>query len=71
MSKLIDLPITLHPFLSKLLPGLIKIETTISNPEACSIVGHAITTLRQVGKVPAGDASDLPPLKLAKASQLA
>ncbi|KAI0268941.1 hypothetical protein BGY98DRAFT_1101393 [Russula aff. rugulosa BPL654] len=33
-----------HPFLPKLLPGLIKVETTIGNPEACSVVGRAIAT---------------------------
>ena len=38
---------------------------------ACSIVGRAIATFRQVDEFPTGDASDLPPLKLAKASQLA
>ena len=70
MSKLIHSPITLRPFLPKLLPGLIKVETTIGDSEVCSIVGRAIATLRQVGKVPTGDALDLPPLKLAKASQL-
>jgi elongation factor 3 len=70
MSKLINSPISLCPFLPKLLSGLIKVETTIGDPEACSIVGHAIATLCQIGKVPTGDASDLTPLKLAKASQL-
>ena len=38
MSKLVDSPITLHPFLPKLLPGLIKVETTIGNPEVRSVV---------------------------------
>ncbi|KAI0270293.1 P-loop containing nucleoside triphosphate hydrolase protein [Russula aff. rugulosa BPL654] len=71
MSKLVDSPITVRPFLPKLLPGLIKVETTIGDPEARSVVGRAIATLRQVGEVPTGDASDLPPLKLAEASQLA
>ena len=71
MSKLVDSPITVRPFLPKLLPGLIKVETTIGDPEARSVVGRAIATLRQVGEVPTGDASDLPPLKLAEAEQLA
>jgi hypothetical protein len=70
LSKLVNSPITLRPFLPKLLPGLIKVETTIGGPETCSIVGRAIFTLRQVGEVPTGDALDLPPPKLAKASQL-
>ena len=71
MSKLVDSPVTVRPFLPKLLPGLIKVETTIGDPEARSVVGRAIATLRQVGEVPTGDASDLPPLKSADAGQLA
>ena len=70
MSKLVDSPVTVRPFLPKLLPGLIKVETTIGDPEARSVVGRAIATLRQVGEVPTGDASDLPPLKSADADQL-
>ncbi|KAF8842545.1 polyketide synthetase [Paxillus ammoniavirescens] len=71
MSKLVDSPITVRPFLPKLLPGLIKVETTIGDPEARGVVGKAIATLRQVGEVPEGDGTDLPPLKVAEASQLA
>ena len=70
MSKLVDSHITVRPFIPKLLPGLIKVETTIDDPEACSVVGRAITTLRQVGRVPEGDGSDLPPLKVAESKQL-
>jgi elongation factor 3 len=73
MSKLVNSPITLRPFLPKLLPGLIKLRLplVILGHAACSIVGRAIATFRQVDEFPTGDASDLPPLKLAKASQLA
>ncbi|KIJ63287.1 hypothetical protein HYDPIDRAFT_182287 [Hydnomerulius pinastri MD-312] len=70
MSKLVDSPVTVRPFLPKLLPGLIKVETTIGDPEARGVVGKAIATLRQVGEVPEGDGTDLPPLKVAEASQL-
>ena len=70
MSKLVDSPVTVRPFLPKLLPGLIKIENTIGDPEARSVVGRAIATLRQVGEVPTGDASDLHPLKLADPGHL-
>ncbi|KAI0303300.1 P-loop containing nucleoside triphosphate hydrolase protein [Multifurca ochricompacta] len=70
MSKLVDSAVTVRPFLPKLLPGLIKVETTIGDPEARSVVGRAIATLRQVGEVPTGDGSDLPPLKLADGAQL-
>ena len=70
MSKLVDSPITVRPFLPKLLPGLIKVETSIGDPEARGVVGKAIATLRQVGEVPEGDGTDLPPLKIAEPSQL-
>ncbi|KAF8432448.1 polyketide synthetase [Boletus edulis BED1] len=69
MSKLVDSPITVRPFLPKLLPGLIKVETSIGDPEARGIIGKAIATLRQVGEVPEGDGTDLPPLKFAEPSQ--
>ena len=65
MTKLVDSPVTVRLFLPKLLPGLIKIENTIGDPEVRSAVCRAIATLRQVGEVPTGDASDLHPLKLA------
>jgi len=70
MSKLVDSPITVRPFLPKLLPGLIKVETSIGDPEARGVVGKAIATLRQVGEVPEGDGTDLPPLKVIEPSQL-
>ena len=71
MSKLVDSPITVRPFLPKLLPGLIKVETSIGDPEARGVVGKAIATLRQVGEVPQGsDGTDLPPLKFVEPSQL-
>ena len=72
MSKLVDSPITVRPFIPKLLPGLIKVETTIGDPEARSVVARAIATLRQVGEVPAdSDGSDLPPIKKADEKTLA
>ncbi|KAI0035012.1 P-loop containing nucleoside triphosphate hydrolase protein [Vararia minispora EC-137] len=71
MSKLVDSHITVRPFIPKLLPGLLKVETTIGDPEARSVVGRAIATLRSVGQVPEGDGSDLPPLKVATEQQLA
>ena len=71
MSKLVDSPITVRPFLPKLLPGLIKIEDTIGDPEARGVVGKAIATLRQVGEVPTGDGTNLPPLKSAEPASLA
>jgi len=71
MSKLVDSPVTVRPFLPKLLPGLLKVEQTIGDPEARGVVGKAIATLRQVGEVPEGDGSDLPPLKIAEGGHLA
>ena len=71
MSKLVDSHITVRPFIPKLLPGLLKIENTIGDPEARSVVGKAIATLRSVGQVPAdSDGSDLPPIAVAEAKQL-
>lgn len=72
MAKLVDSPVTVRPFIPKLLPGLIKIETTIGDPEARSVVNRAIKTLREVGEVPeSSDGSDLPPIKLADEKHLA
>jgi elongation factor 3 len=72
MSKLVDSHVTVRPFIPKLLPGLIKVESTIGDPEARGVVGKAIATLRQVGQVPAeSDGSDLPPIALADEKQLA
>jgi elongation factor 3 len=64
MSKLVDSEATVRPFVPKLLPGLIKIEDTIGDPEARGVVARAIKTLREVAKVPEGDGSNLPPLKV-------
>lgn len=69
MSKLVDSHVTVRPFLPKLLPGLIKIEDAIGDPEARIVVNRAVATLRQVGQVPEGDGSDLPPLKFVEAAQ--
>jgi len=70
MSKLVDSPVVVRPFIPKLLPGLIKVENTIGDPEARGIVAKAIATLREVGEVPEGDGSDLPPLKMADSGHL-
>ncbi|CAK5279218.1 unnamed protein product [Mycena citricolor] len=71
MAKLVDSAVTVRPFIPKLLPGLLKVETTIGDPEARGVVNKAIATLRQVGEVPAAsDGSDLPPLKVADAAGL-
>ncbi|EIW85548.1 polyketide synthetase [Coniophora puteana RWD-64-598 SS2] len=71
MAKLVDSPVTVRPFLPKLLPSLLKVESSIGDPEARGVVGKAIATLRQVGEVPTGDGTDLPPLKFAEGPQLA
>ncbi|KAF9023036.1 hypothetical protein BDZ89DRAFT_1070260 [Hymenopellis radicata] len=70
VACLVDSPVTVRPFLPKLLPGLIKVEGSIGDPEARGVVGKAIATLRQVGEVPEGDGSDLPPLKVADTGSL-
>jgi len=71
MAKLVDSPVTVRPFLPKLLPGLIKVETAMADPEARAVVNRAIATLRSIGEVPEGDGTDLPPLKFAEERALA
>jgi elongation factor 3 len=71
MAKLVDSAVTVRPFLPKLLPGLIKVESSMGDPEARGVIGKAIATLRQIGEVPEGDGSDLPPVKVAEATSLA
>jgi len=72
MAKLVDSATTVRPFIPKLLPGLIKVETSIGDPEARGVVGKAIATLRQIGEVPANsDGSNLPPIKTAEPTSLA
>lgn len=71
MAKLVDNEYTVRPFLPKLLPGLIKIEPVVADPEARGVVNKAIKTLREVGKVPENsDGSDLPPIKVHTASEV-
>jgi len=71
MSKLVDSHVTVRPFIPKLLPGLIKIESSMGDPEARSVVGRAVATLRSVGQVPTeSDGSDLPPIPVAEGKQL-
>lgn len=70
MAKLVDNEHTVRPFIPKLLPGLIKISETLADPEARGVVNRAIKTLREVGKIPEGDGSDLPPPKIAERSAL-
>lgn len=71
MSKLVDNEYTVRPFIPKLLPGLIKMEEGMADPEARLVTQRAIKTLREVSKIPEGDGSDLPPLKLADAAGIA
>lgn len=72
MAKLVDSAVTVRPFIPKLLPGLIKVETSIGDPEARGVVGRAIATLRQIGEIPAdSDGSKLPAIKTAEPASLA
>ncbi|ORY75334.1 P-loop containing nucleoside triphosphate hydrolase protein [Leucosporidium creatinivorum] len=68
MAKLVDNQYTVRPFLPKLLPGLIKVEQTVGDPEARGVVVKAIKTLRDIGNLPEGDGTDLPPMKLQTAA---
>lgn len=69
MSKLVDNEHTVRPFVPKLLPGLLKVEDAMPDPEARSVVSRAIATLRGVAKLPEGDGSDLPPAKVIEPAQ--
>ncbi|EEB07640.1 translation elongation factor eEF3 [Schizosaccharomyces japonicus yFS275] len=51
MSKLVEDPQVVAPFLPKLLPGLYHIKDTIGDPECRSVVQRAISTLERVGNV--------------------
>jgi len=62
MAKLVDNERTVRPFLPKLLPGLIKVESALADPEARGVVQRAIATLRQIGQTE-GDGTDLKPLE--------
>ena len=71
MAKLVDSEETVRPFIPKLLPGLIKIENTIGDPEARGVIGKAIVTLRQVGNIPqSSDGSDVPPPRVVEPASL-
>lgn len=71
MAKLVDSETTVRPFIPRLLPGLIKIQDTIGDPEARAVVGRAIATLRQVGKIADNDdGSNIPPPKVIEAATM-
>jgi elongation factor 3 len=71
MARLVDSEYTVRPFLHKLLPGMIKTAETIADPEARAVCNKAIATLRRIGKVPTGDGTNLPELKIAQGPALA
>ena len=70
MAKLVDNEHTVRPFLPNLLPKLIKIEDTVADPEARGVVGKAIKTLREVGKIE-GDGSEIPAERVSKPEEVA
>ncbi|KAH6871277.1 hypothetical protein BKA70DRAFT_1241920 [Coprinopsis sp. MPI-PUGE-AT-0042] len=66
IEKLVDSHITVHPFVPKLLPGLIEVESAMADPEAHAIVDRVIKTLCKVGRVPTeSNRTNLHPLKKA------
>ncbi|KAG8970874.1 translational elongation factor EF-1 alpha [Tulasnella sp. 419] len=71
MSKLVDSEFTVRPFVPKLLPGLLKIEESVADPEARGVVSRAIATLRQTAKIPEGDGSNIPAPKYIESKALA
>jgi len=70
MAKLVDNERTVRPFLPKLLPGLIKLEGQVADPEARGVVVRAIKTLQEVGKVE-GDGSSAEPLSMVETAKVA
>ena len=70
MSKLVDNEHTVRPFVPKLLPGLVKNEEAIADPEARGVTTRAIATLRSVAKLPEGDGSNLPPAKVVEPAHI-
>lgn len=70
MAKLVDNEHTVRPFVPKLLPGLLKIEESVADPEARSVVTRAIATLRSVAKLPEGDGSEMPAPKIVDAHHI-
>lgn len=69
MAKLVDNEHTVRPFIPKLLPGLIKVEEAMADPEARGVCTRAIATLRTIAKLPEGDGSELPPPKVVEPAQ--
>lgn len=59
MSKLVDNEHTIRPFIPKILPGLIKLEEQVADPEARGVVNKAIKTVQEVAKVE-GDGANAP-----------
>ncbi|KAK6464550.1 armadillo-type protein [Scheffersomyces coipomensis] len=55
MCKLVDDPQVVAPFLDKLLPSLKVNFANIADPEAREVTNRALTTLRRVGNIGAGD----------------
>ncbi|BGP37670.1 translational elongation factor EF-1 alpha [Rhodotorula kratochvilovae] len=70
MTKLVDNEHVIRPFVPKLLPGLVKVENTVGDPEARGVVVRAIKTLRDTAKC-SGDGTDLPPPRVVTVAQTA
>ncbi|GAA5976987.1 hypothetical protein JCM11641_002216 [Rhodosporidiobolus odoratus] len=70
MTKLVDNEHVIRPFIPKLLPGLLKVEQTVGDPEARGVVVKAIKTLRDTANC-SGDGSDLPPARVVTVKETA
>jgi elongation factor 3 len=70
VAKLVDNEHTIRPFLPKILPGLIKLEEQVADPEARGVVHRAIKTVQDVAKVD-GDGSNAPPARIQDAKPIA
>lgn len=70
MTKLVNDEHTVRPFIPKILPGLIKLEGQVADPEARGVVNRAIKTVQETAKVE-GDGSNCPPARVQDPKPLA
>lgn len=70
MTKLVNDEYTVRPFLPQILPGLIKLEGQVADPEARGVVNKAIKTVQEVAKVE-GDGSNCPPMRIQEPAPMA
>lgn len=70
VTKLVNDEYTVRPFLPQILPGLIKLEDQVADPEARGVVHRAIKTVQETAKVE-GDGSNCPAPRIQEPAPLA